>query len=344
MKAEDARPLNEFTNEELISIKNFFNGTGDIVAKQRLINEFIYACDNFAFKAIDVSDFGSGKKKIATTLNSDYENDLVSIQSIKAIKKWNPSGDASFATFFYAVLNNLRKIPINKSKDSTRMSRQIYISLRELVAEFYPDRNPNDWISDFIYYDSPVLLKAVESAFPDSDEIQIKKIAEIYVGESIGKNTYSMDNLKLKNEAGKRINVFDFITVKDIDFNIDQNGVEIAVFGRENVDVALTRIDKVIHDMEAKKLFRKDTKEKLAMVITISLCKNMKTVTPDEIKMLSEEYECITNDYSKLFDFVKTNKRYPKATDIAAMYGVGKTAISNIWKKFTDFAKEDELS
>ena len=68
MKLEDslskAKPLTDYTDEELIALRDVLRGaTHDLIKAKRSYDEFLYSCDNYAFREFGLSDFATESRK-----------------------------------------------------------------------------------------------------------------------------------------------------------------------------------------------------------------------------------------------------------------------------------------
>ena len=350
MKLEDARPLNSYSTEELLKIRELFQGSKEILSYRKLCDEFLYSCDNFAYnnKHLRISDYDIRDKnsdikrrKIATTENCDSQNDFLCVQSRTALMKWNPD-EGEFCAFFYVFLKRLPTILADQAHSYSRNSKEIYKSVLNLIRRYYPDRNPEDVLQNIRYFESPIIKEAVKEAFPDKDDKRIDELAANYVSENNVKNKIFAEDYTMKDENMDLLES-DFLTLSADGFSAKDEVAE-SWEGKEKWAPVCERIDGILNEMREKGLIREESIKKFSMIFTSHLCTVSKSITGNELKTLSDNYACITKDYQKILDFASLHDSYPNDGEIAKMLGVQKTAIANLWGKFKKFANKDEKS
>ena len=334
MKLEDslskAKPLADYTEEELIALRDVLRGaTHDLIKAKRSYDEFIYSCDNYAFREFGLSDFVTEsrkpERKIATTKNADSENDALCVQIGKALMKWDPDR-GRFTTFFHAFLNRLPKIPYQQKSALSQMSKKIYKELLRIIKALDPETDPSLIINREIFYGSELIIEAVKSAKPDIAEANIRETANDFVDEMQQSNEALPDDIvKLEDDEESGNEAIDIIAQ---DSAGQQEDVLLQVY-----DI----LESTFLKAKASGKFKKEILERISLILTSELCENDRTPSERKYEELSQQYSFISKDYHRLFRLMEENDHFPNRTELAAIFGVRKNTISNMMERFREF-------
>ena len=342
MDYRNARSLSSFDRNQLVALKEFFNGKGCGKSELRmyysLADEFSYSCNRFTEQKFRVSDYNDNCPCKVISSDGKEEEECVSIHAIRALSKWNPEEVDKFEVFFFGYMKRLRIIPVSSPEAYSDTELKILKALGNILERTEPDIDIDTLKLQEIYVGSSVLRDTLHELYPGhTDEFYLNRERSFVDGFNV-KNPLIVNAEQESDESSESgLNLFDEYSIdhhRDFDDNDKIN------------PLSFKKTEYIFRMLELTGRLMQKTRDAISLYLTVNLINSNRSrmdesemvfANPDMLSALKAEYHFISKDYPWILDFINDKGRIPYNSEIAGRMGILRSRFSKIISDFIAF-------